>query len=153
MNIIVVKADGEFYTRPDTTLEREAKDFYIPDDIVSATARNCTYIKIIKAGKAVPKAFAHRYFDALGRGILFTCNESITHIDYSSYFFEEMTPAYQLDRAQFDHICAEIERVTRHISVRFADIIAFEADDPATYRRGDAVNRYSDSPDLEFNIR
>ena len=153
MNIIVVCADGSFYTRPDTTLEREPKDFYIPDDITTATARNCTYIKIIKAGKAIPKAFAHRYFDALGRGILFTCDGSITHIDYSSYFFDGYKPAYQLDRAQFDHICAEIERVTRHISVRFADIIAFEDDNPTEYRRGDSVNRYSDSPDLEFNIR
>lgn len=152
MNIIVIKADGSFYTRPDTTLEREPKDFYIPDDIISATARTCTWIKVTKAGKAVPKAFAHRYFDALGRGILFTCNESITHIDYSSYFFEQTRPAYQLDKATYDHICSEIERVTRHISVRFADIIAFENDDPAVYHRGDTVNVYSDDS-LEFNIR
>lgn len=152
MNIIVIKADGSFYTRPDTTLEREPKDFYIPDDIISATARTCTWIKVTKAGKAVPKAFAHRYFDALGRGILFTCNGSITHIDYSSYFFEQTTPAYRLDKTTYEHICAEIERVTRHISVRFADIIAFENDDPATYGRGDSVNPYSDSS-LEFLIR
>ena len=151
MNIIVVKADGSFYTRPDTTLEREPKDFYIPDDISSATARTCTYIKIIKAGKAVPKAFAHRYFDALGKGILFTCDGSITHIDYSSYFFEGAEPARRLDRDRFDHICAEIERVTRHISVRFADIIAFENDDPVEFKRGDSVNLYS--PNLEFSIR
>lgn len=152
MNIIVIKADGSFYTRPDTTLEREPKDFYIPDDIISATARTCTWIKVTKAGKAVPKAFAHRYFDALGRGILFTCNESITHIDYSSYFFEETTPAYKLDKMLYDHICSEIERVTKHISVRFADIIAFENEDPKVFHRDETVDIYSD-PALEFNIR
>lgn len=151
MNIIVIKADGSFYTRPDTTLEREPKDFYLPDDITAATARTCRYIKIIKAGKAVPKAFAHRYFDSVGRGILFTCDGSITHIDYSSYFFEGAEPAYKLGRDDFDRICAEIERVTRHISVRFADIIAFENEDPEEYRRGDLVSPYSS--DLEFSIR
>lgn len=152
MNIIVIKADGSYYTRPDTTLEREPKDFYIPDDILTATARTCTWIKVTKAGKAVPKAFAHRYFDAEGKGILFTCNDAITHIDYSSYFFQETTPAYQLGKARFEQICAEIERVTKHISIRYADVIAFENDDPKVFRRDETVSLYSD-PALEFNIR
>ena len=152
MNIIVIRADGSYYTRPDTTLEREPKDFYAPDDIETVCARTCTWIKVTKACKAVPKAFAHRYFDALGRGVLLTCNDTITHIDYSSYFFEPAEPAYKLEKAQYDHICSEIARVTKHISVRYADIIAFENEDPQVFRRSETVNPYSDES-LEFSIR
>ena len=154
MNIIVIKTDGSFYTRPDSTLMRRPEDFYLPEDISEATARTCTYITLTKAGKAVSPAFAHRYFDTLGRGILFTCDGSITHIDGSSYFFPGGTSAPELGEDLSCRIKAEIARVTRHISVRASDIIAFENDDPATFRRGDAVNLYP-SPEtcLEFNIR
>jgi len=145
MNIIVVRADGTFYTRPDTTLERDPKDFYLPDDLSRVTARNCTYIKIIKAGKAVPERFAARYFDAVGRGVLLYCSSEapavpeLPYIDYSSYFFEPCTPVNNCLPGEVSHLCKEIERITRHISVRFADIIAFEEGDSREFRRGDTV--------------
>lgn len=154
MNIIVIQSDGSFYTRPDSTLKRRPEDFYLPDDISYATARTCTFITLIKAGKAISPAFAHRYFDTLGCGILFTCEGGITHIDGSSYFFPGGTPASEIDEELSCRIKAELARVTRHISVRASDIIAFENDDPATFRRGDAVNLYpSSETNLEFNIR
>jgi len=152
MNIIVVRADGSFYTRPDTTLERDSKDFYLPDDLSKVTSRTCTYVKIIKAGKAVPERFASRYFDSVGRGVLLYCDKEISHIDYSSYFFEECTPVANCLPGEVSHICKEIERITKHISVRFADIIAFEHEDPHEYGRGDSVKCYPSDPSLDFNI-
>ena len=152
MNIIVVRSDGSFYTRPDTTLERDPKDFYLPDDLSEVTARSCTYIKIIKAGKAVPGRFATRYFDAVGRGVLLYCDKEIPYIDYSSYFFEECIPAGNCLPGEISRICSEIERITKHISVRYADIIAFEHDDPREFHRGDTVNCYISDPSLDFNI-
>lgn len=149
MNIIVVRSDGSFYTRPDTTLERDPKDFYLPDDLNVVRARKCTYIKIIKAGKAVPERFAQRYFDAIGRGVLLYC-DGISHIDYSSYFFEPCTPVANCLPGEVSHLCKEIERITRHISVRFADVIAFEEGDDRDYKRGDSVELYDS--DLAFKI-
>jgi len=152
MNIIVVRPDGSSYTRPDTTLERDPKDFYLPDDLQKVTARTCTYIKIIKAGKAVPERFATRYFDAIGRGVLLYCDNDIPYIDYSSYFFEECTPAANCLPGEISHLCREIERITRHISVRYADVIAFEHDDPREFHRGDTVKCYPSDSSLDFNI-
>lgn len=152
MNIIVVRPDGTFYTRPDTTLERDPKDFYLPDDLSSVTAQPCTYVRIIKAGKAVPERFATRYFDAVGRGVLLYCDNGIPHIDYSSYFFQECTPAANCLPGEISRICGEISRITAHISVRYADIIAFESGESLEYRRGDTVCCYPSDTSLEFII-
>lgn len=152
MNIIVVRPDGSFYTRPDTTLERDPKDFYLPDDLSAVTARTCTYIKITKAGKAVPERFATRYFDAVGKGVLLYCDDAVPYVDYSSYFFQECTPASNCLPGEISRICSEISRITRHISVRYADIIAFESGELREYRRGDTVKCYPSDSSLEFNI-
>lgn len=141
MNIIVVRTDGTFYTRPDTTLSRVPRDFYVPDDISQITAATCTYVNIIKAGKAVPERFVYRYFDAVGKGILFYC-DGLPHIDWCSYFFQNTTPASYILPEQMRCISKEIERITRHISVRFGDIVAFENSGPMEFRRGDTVDFY-----------
>lgn len=159
MNIVVVRADGTFYTRPDTTLERDPKDFYLPDDLDAVITRKCTYIKIIKAGKAVPERFAQRYFDSVGRGVLLYCSHEapavsfeLPYIDYSSYFFEPCTPVNNCLPGEVSHICKEIERITRHISVRFADIIAFEEQGETAAGRGDTIECYPSDPELAFKI-
>lgn len=154
MNIIVVRTDGSFYTRPDTTLCRVPRDFYVPDDLSEITAFTCTFITVTKAGKAIPERFAYRYFDAMGKGILFYC-DGIPHIDWSTYFFQKTTPASYLLPEQMRNISREMERITRHISVRFGDIIAFENSGGFTFRRGDTVDMYHsvDSEEsLSFNI-
>lgn len=155
MNIVVVRPDGSYYTRPDTTLERDPKDFYLPDDLSQVAAHRCTYIKIIKAGKAVPERFASRYFDSIGRGVLLYC-DGISHIDYSSYFFEPCSPVANCLPGEVSHICKEIGRITGHISVRFADIIAFEEPVDAVtqpeFSRGDTVDLYPCEPELSFRI-
>ena len=150
MNIIVIRADGSIQTRPDSTLMRRPEDFYLPEDLDSVTARTCLYIKMAKAGKAIRREFAHRYFDSVGKGVLLTCGKDISYIDWSTYIFEGCTPAGEIEAGLFNRICEELERVTRHISVRQTDIVAFENDDPVVLRRGDS---YSPWPSLEFNIR
>lgn len=71
MNILVVAYNGQsYYFRPDTTLEKESKDYYCPDDIDSLALMPCLYIKISKAGKCIEQKFAHRYYDSIGAGIL-----------------------------------------------------------------------------------
>lgn len=150
MNIIVIGPDGSVSTRPDSTLMRRPQDFFLPEDLGSVTARTCLYIKMTKAGKAIRREFARRYFDSVGKGVLLTCDGGITHIDWSTYIFEGQTPSGEIDSGLLNTICEGLERATRHISVRQSDIVAFENDDPVTLRRGDA---YSPWPSLEFNIR
>lgn len=150
MNIIVLRSDGSIQTRPDTSLVRFPKDFYMPDEFTSLSAVTCTYIKLIKAGKAVPERFASRYFDSMGKGILIYCDGTEPYVDASSYFFEERVPAANLTPEQIRDICRNIGRITSRVSVRFSDIIAFENSGGTMLKRGDRVNLYSD--DLAFNI-
>lgn len=130
MNITVVRQDGTFTTRPDTTLERESLDFYLPDGFTAARVRGCTFIRIIKAGKAVSTKFAERYFDSFGRGWLLECltpeGESVDLVDGSSFLPQEMQPSSLLPQEQTETVKTAISRISRWVSVRIGDIIAFE---------------------------
>ncbi len=152
MNIIVVRPDGTFYTRPDTTLSRFPRDFYMPESLSEVTAVTCSYIRITKAGKAVPQRFAYRYFDALGRGVMLYC-DNLPYVDASSYFFQEMTPSSNLTPEHIGAICSKIAEITLRMSVRFADLVAFEDSGGIKYHRGDTVDPYpSAEPSLSFRI-
>lgn len=72
MNIIVSlhEAGGRYCFRPDTTLEKESFDYYVPDGIPSLTCCPVLFVRICKAGKAINERFAGRYFDEGGCGVL-----------------------------------------------------------------------------------
>lgn len=154
MNIIVVRSDGSFYTRPDTTLARPPWDFYVPDDFSSVSARTCTWVRIIKAGKAVPERFAHRYFDSIGRGVLLYPDGNVPYVDASSFFIPGQKNVSLCLPREVDSISKAIVRITRHVSVRYADVIAFEDDNaPMQFARGDEAVFYKDSEaPFSFNI-
>lgn len=74
MNIIVRPYGSELcYCRPDTTWERENKDFYVPDGIGSLQWTPIVFVRIGKAGKCIGKKFASRYYDAFSFGALLYC--------------------------------------------------------------------------------
>lgn len=71
MNIIVRPYGSELcYCRPDTTWERENKDFYVPDGIGSMKWTPIVFVRISKAGKCIGSKFASRYYDAFNFGAL-----------------------------------------------------------------------------------
>lgn len=71
MNIIVKPyGSGLCYCRPDTTWEREDKDFYSPDSVTDLYWTPVVFARISKAGKCIGKKFVSRYFDAVGFGVL-----------------------------------------------------------------------------------
>lgn len=71
MNIIV-KPHGCNLSccRPDTTWERENKDFYSPDCINEIWWTPVIFARVCKAGKCVGKKFVERYYDGIGCGVL-----------------------------------------------------------------------------------
>ena len=72
MNITVrTYGDGVFVCRPDTTWERENKDFYSPDTVSDIWYSPVVFARISKAGKSVSRKFAHRYYDGMNFGVLF----------------------------------------------------------------------------------
>lgn len=71
MNIIVRPYGSELcYCRPDTTWERENKDFYVPDGVGSLKWTPIVFIRVSKAGKCIGRKFASRYYDAFNFGAL-----------------------------------------------------------------------------------
>ncbi len=71
MNIIIRPYGGNTcHCRPDTTWERENKDFYSPECVNELSWAPILFVRISKAGKCIGDRFASRYYDAFGFGAL-----------------------------------------------------------------------------------
>lgn len=77
MNIIVKPyGSGLCYCRPDTTWERENRDFYSPECVNEVLWAPVVFARVSKAGKCVGQKFTHRYYDGVGCGMLMYCRVS-----------------------------------------------------------------------------
>ena len=77
MNIIVKPYGSSLcYCRPDTTWERENKDFYSPECVKELHWTPIVFARISKAGKCIGGKFASRYYDAFNFGALLYCHTS-----------------------------------------------------------------------------
>ena len=78
MNIIVKPYGSNLcYCRPDTTWERENKDFFSPECVNEIYWTPVVFARVSKAGKCVGSKFVGRYYDAVGCGLLMYCSTSI----------------------------------------------------------------------------
>ena len=77
MNIIVKPYGSDLcYCRPDTTWERENKDFYSPECVNEIYWTPVVFARVCKAGKCVGVKFVDRYYDGVGCGMLMYCGTS-----------------------------------------------------------------------------
>ena len=77
MNIIVKPYGSDLcYCRPDTTWERENKDFFSPECVNEIYCTPVVFARVSKAGKCVGSKFVGRYYDAVGCGMLLYCGTS-----------------------------------------------------------------------------
>lgn len=75
MNIIVKPyGSSHCYCRPDTTWERENKDFYSPECVNEIHWTPIVFVRISKAGKCIGAKFVSRYYDAFSFGALLYCH-------------------------------------------------------------------------------
>lgn len=79
MNIIVRPSDHDLcYCRPDTTWERENRDYYCPDCLETLEWTPVIFARISKAGKCIGNKFIGRYYDAINFGaLIYTGTEEI----------------------------------------------------------------------------
>ena len=85
MNIIVKPYGSELcYCRPDTTWERENKDFYSPECVNEIYWTPVVFARVSKAGKCVGRKFVERYYDGVGCGMLLYCGTSTTPCEGSA---------------------------------------------------------------------
>ena len=58
--------------RPDSSLLTGGRPFFVPDTLGRVMAERALAARICRLGKSIPVRFAHRYYDALTVGIVFT---------------------------------------------------------------------------------
>lgn len=160
MNIIVKPQGSNFcYCRPDTTWERENRDFYVPEGIESISWTPVVLARVSKAGKCISPKFASRYFDSFGFGMLMYCNpdqsEGCGNIAFSSCAdhtsvlpsllqpadkLEDSSNGYLVYRNGEEIFSASADRniiedaickASKLTSLRIGDYVAAELTDPA----------------------
>lgn len=135
MNILVYRlSDQAVYSRPDTTLERESKVYYIPEEVDCLYKVPVIFVRICRAGKCIGEKFAERYYDRLFPGVLLYAGDPASpetiafgsQYDKSSYIDEgnalDLCPPQCIEQA--------LSLATRKQSVRIGDLLAIEYDKP-----------------------
>lgn len=86
MNILVkTYGSTQCYCRPDTTWERENRDFYSPESVNEIDYTPVVFARISKAGKCIGSKFVERYYDSFNFGVLLYCRtEETSDIAFSS---------------------------------------------------------------------
>lgn len=161
MNIAVLKPSGRYYFRPDTTLNREACDYYLPDGVDEVTLTPCIYSKVVKAGKCIARRFAARHIDNFGFGVLLDaagadpqeaiCMDGTSYISGDTLPFPEIgnavldlsingSPWFRQEAFDVSVLADAIVTVSRRSSVRATDIIAVSLPASATLRKGDCFS-------------
>ena len=158
MNIIIKPynpQEGLFYFKPDTTLNRDYTNLYLPHFIKRVEAKELYYIRIDRAGKGIAERYASRYFSkgnyALSISIAPDIIPNTTPSQAPSaapsatpsqapsaaiingsvansidYSFYSM-PAEKIEDPQLiEEFCKYIAQITEIISLRTGDIIAIE---------------------------
>lgn len=63
------------FLKPDSSLLKDHKPFFIPDDLGRIEYETELVVRICRLGKTIPQRFANRYYDAITIGIDFTARE------------------------------------------------------------------------------
>ena len=154
MNIIVKPYGSELcYCRPDTTWERENKDYYVPDCVDSLHWTPIIFVRISKAGKCIGDKFVSRYYDSFNFGALIYCRikdkeelMSISCADHTSVLPfplynlavlegpDNMFKVFRNDEEIYSRDCSEVQDAieeaicssSEFVSLRTGDIVAVE---------------------------
>lgn len=155
MNLITVKSNGEFfYMTPDTSLNRDSKDYFCPEFVNELAVVCFYYVRIEKNAKAVAERYAERYVSGFGYGIkLKACNLRgelnpykefmASALDNTTYIspclqkddFVSIQPALTINNAQIETANKEsIEMVINGYPKAVANITSI-----STLRSGDII--------------
>lgn len=179
MNILVKTYSNKVYCRPDTSWERENKDFYIPEGINSLSYSPILFVRISKAGKCVQEKFASRYYDSFGYGILLylghceedlattSCADHTSILPHPLYnpivldfndkefsIFLNDNLLYKTQEGSKEIIEKAIEQATKLTSIRIGDFLVIEMAPPAKLSlEGEANIKASFNEDEIINFK
>lgn len=118
MNIIARPyGSNRCYCRPDTTWERENRDFYVPEGIDEIRWAPVVFVRISKAGKCIGQKFAERYYDSFNFGALMYCCKEADQIQESIAFTSCMDHTSILPSPLYNPIVMEGEHNVYEVSI------------------------------------
>ena len=143
MNITVKPYDRELcYCRPDTTWEKEGKDFYVPDGVEKVLWTPVVFARISKAGKCVGAKFVSRYYDGFGIGALLYCSDEdlafSSCLDHTSLLPMPLYNPVVLDNKDNEYILGKLKGNLEGIKEALEDAIC-KASELTSLRIGDFV--------------
>ncbi len=149
MNIIVKPQESTLcHCRPDTTWERENKDFYVPECAREISWAPVMFVRISKAGKCINPKFVSRYYDSFNFGTLLYCVCEEGAVSCADHTSRLPFPLHDTDRMEEGNVfqafinaeevfsataCKEmmedaICKASQMTSVRIGDLVAVELD-------------------------
>ena len=179
MNIIVKPYGSSMsYCRPDTTWERENRDFYSPECVKEILWTPVVFAKVCKAGKCVGEKFVDRYFDGIGFGAMLYCSLEegmMTCADHTSVLPNQMFSTDVLEQeagfvTYINNVATEISlneakaalketicKSSKFTSLRIGDMVAVELkqlEALAPDQKGNVALKgiYNDNEIYNFNI-
>ena len=146
MNIITMPLNGSSCCcRPDTTWERENRDFYSPDCINEIYWTPVIFARISKAGKCISRKFAPRYYDAVGYGMLMYCRrDGVTETAFTSCIDHSSILPFPL----YNPVVLENE--DNRYEVRKDDMVIFSTACTGTAQIEYAISRASETTSLRI---
>lgn len=146
MNITIRPYGSDFcYCRPDTTWEKEGRDFYVPESVEKVFWTPVVFARISKAGKCVGSKFVSRYYDGVGIGALLYCGDEelafSSCLDHTSLLPMPLYDPVVLDNQENGYSLGDIKgdltgvkeiledtvcKASRRVSLRIGDIVAVE---------------------------
>ena len=178
MNIIVKPYGSTLCScRPDTTWERENKDFYSPECVNEVMWTPVVFARVSKAGKCIGNKFVGRYYDGVGCGILMYCatDEAVTScadhtsilpmplynpevLDGRKEFVVTKNGNQTTELGEWRHLLEDaICNASRLTSLRIGDFVAVEMDNIqvlASKEKGQTVleGRFNEETTLCFKL-
>lgn len=155
MNLITVKSNGEFfYMTPDTSLNRDSKDYFCPEFVEEFAVVCFCYVRIEKNAKAVAERYAERYISGFGYGIKLKAlnlrgefnpykDFMTSALDNTTYIspclrqddFASIQPSLTIDGTHIEKVdCKTVERVINDYPKAIANITSV-----STLRSGDII--------------
>lgn len=146
MNIVIKPYGSDLcYCRPDTTWEKEGKDFYVTDGVDKVLWSPVVFARVCKAGKCIGQKFASRYYDGFGIGALLYCGDDplafSSCLDHTSLLpmplFNPVVLDNQENEYSFGGLAGNLEGVremledalckaSQRVSLRIGDLVAVE---------------------------
>ena len=135
MNITVKLYGRDSYIcRPDTTWERENRDFFSPDYVNDIWYSPVIFARISKAGKCISPKFVSRYYDGLNFGILM----------YMGDILESGTPESAAFASVLDHTSL------LPYPLYLPEVISTEGNEFCLFKNGETVFRAETGVDGDF---